>query len=469
MSRSHLLLASLLVSGCVDFKPEPLELSATAMALESRTLSEAGLRTFIEENRKQPIRVWPIAVWDFETLCLASLYFHPDLEIARAQWRSSVAAEKTASARSNPTVSLTPEYAVNPESSMSPWLAAINFDVPVETAGKRTIRMQRARLLSDAARLHVVATSWQIRKQLREALFERELAQRRVNLLEKRVVLQDETLSLYEERKRVGESAESEILPFRIAHQTATIDLGTSIHAAADALSRVAAAIGLPVSALEGVAIRVEIDPAPVSPDEARRKRRFALENRSDIRETLSLYEASQTTLQLEVAKQYPDVHLGSGYQYDQGENKWAIGVGIELPVFNRNEGPIAEAYAKRQEAAARVRAAQAAAINEVDSALLAANAAVVQVTNAQRMSDASRKNVRSLEEQAARGAEDRLQVLVARSDQIAGELIVLETRITAARARAGLDDAVQVSDDEIVEARQEAAPTASAATREVR
>jgi broad specificity phosphatase PhoE len=30
-----------------------------------------------------------------------------------------------------------------------------------------------------------------------------------------------------------------------------------------------------------------------------------------------------------EIAKQYPDIHLGPGYQYDQGVNKWTLGFSV--------------------------------------------------------------------------------------------------------------------------------------------
>ena len=71
--------------------------------------------------------------------------------------------------------------------------------------------------------------------------------------------------------------------------------------------------------------------------------------------------------MKLEIAKQYPDAHLGTGYQFDQGENKWALGLSVEIPVLNRNQGPIAETEAKRGEAAARVLALQARIVGEVD------------------------------------------------------------------------------------------------------
>jgi outer membrane protein TolC len=93
------------------------------------------------------------------------------------------------------------------------------------------------------------------------------------------------------------------------------------------------------------------------------------LQGRSDIQSALAEYAAAEADLQLQIAKQYPDVHLSPGYQYDQGDNKWSLGVTFELPLLNQNQGPIAEARARRLESAARFTELQAKVIGEIDRA----------------------------------------------------------------------------------------------------
>jgi multidrug efflux pump subunit AcrB len=87
----------------------------------------------------------------------------------------------------------------------------------------------------------------------------------------------------------------------------------------------------------------------------------------------LAEYSASQADLQIEIANQYPDIHLGPGYAYNAGsagDNQWDLGLTVTLPVLNQNQGPIAEAQAKRAQAAAHFLSIQAAAVSEIDSAL---------------------------------------------------------------------------------------------------
>jgi outer membrane protein TolC len=95
-----------------------------------------------------------------------------------------------------------------------------------------------------------------------------------------------------------------------------------------------------------------------------------ALQSRADILVALAEYAASQSALQLEIAKQYPDVHLGPGYQFDQGDHKFSLALTAELPLLNQNQGPISQAEARRAEAAARFNALQARVITEIDRAV---------------------------------------------------------------------------------------------------
>src|SRR5204862_2361235 len=79
---------------------------------------------------------------------------------------------------------------------------------------------------------------------------------------------------------------------------------------------------------------------------------------------------AAEAAFQTEIAKQSPDVHVNPGYEYDQGDNKWSLGVSVELPILNQNQGPIAEARARREEAAARFNALQSKVLADIERAV---------------------------------------------------------------------------------------------------
>ena len=160
--------------------------------------------------------------------------------------------------------------------------------------------------------------------------------------------------------------------------------------------------------------------------------------------EALARYEAAQAALQLEVARQYPDLHLGPGYAWNEGENMWSLGLTLELPILNQNQGPIAEAAARRSEAAAKLIALQAKVIHEVDSGVSALNAAKASSVAAQALLVAQRQSVNAMESQHKAGAVGALGVIAARIDLINGENLVFAANVKQQRALRVLEDALQ-------------------------
>jgi outer membrane protein TolC len=169
-----------------------------------------------------------------------------------------------------------------------------------------------------------------------------------------------------------------------------------------------------------------------------------ALLRRTDLLSALATYAATQAALQLEIAKQYPDVHLGPGYEFDQGDNKWTLGFGLTLPLFNRNRGPIAEAEARRAEAAATFNALQARVLWEIDQAVAGYRGALRQQSEAEELVDSLQR-----EETTARAIFDLGEI--SRSDLVALQLQLGATSLARldaiARARlalGALEDALQ-------------------------
>ncbi|MCA9298720.1 MAG: TolC family protein, partial [Phycisphaerales bacterium] len=62
-------------------------------------------------------------------------------------------------------------------------------------------------------------------------------------------------------------------------------------------------------------------------------------------------YEVAEQSLRLEVRRQYPDLSIGAGYGRESGEDRLLLGLSIPVPLWNRNQGPIAEAEAARERA----------------------------------------------------------------------------------------------------------------------
>ena len=446
MKISTLWVALVLVAGCATFHPQPLSPSQTAAAFEARTLESPGLRAFLETTLHRAITPWPVEAWDITLLTLAALYYHPDLDVARAQWAVAEAEVITAGGRPNPNVGFTPAYNANAASGVSPWILGLTVDIPLETAGKRRYRMRRATQLAEASRLHIAAVSWQVRSRLRTSLLDLDAARRAEPIVHRQQGLQEDIVKGLEQRFAVGEASQFEVTQAHIARDQTRFALREVQKRRAEARVRVADALGVPVGALDGVTLSwdflEQLPPATALP--AQDIRRQALLNRTDILAALGEYAASQSALQLELAKQYPDIHLGPGYAWDQGDQKWSLGFSISLPVVNRNEGPIAEAKARRTEAAARFTHLQARVIGESERALAGTLAALHTLETADALLLARDKQLQSVQARLRVGEADRLALLSAQLELAAGQVARLNALVEAQTSLGLLEDALQ-------------------------
>jgi len=205
-----------------------------------------------------------------------------------------------------------------------------------------------------------------------------------------------------------------------------------------------AEAIGLPLRSIDGIDFTFDWEQSTDARLLSAEARREGLQGRADILAALADYAASQSALQLEIAKQYPDLHFNPGYQYDQGENKWQLGLSIELPVLNRNQGPIAEAEARRDEVAARFLALQAKVISEIDRALLNRAAVLEQLQQLENLQSAQRQQLNQLEVSLQAGAADQVELLTARIEFATTELSRLDALVKKQQAIGLLEDALQ-------------------------
>jgi outer membrane protein TolC len=322
----------------------------------------------------------------------------------------------------------------------------VNFslDVPIETAGKRGYRVAQAQHLAQAARCNLAGAAWRVRSGVRHALLDLQADQRAVEVLQRQVVVLSNLVQLLDQQLVAGAIAPLDVGLARVNLENALLDLADARRQTAEARVALATAMGIPAGAMADV--EVEFPGLESLPDDLvdAEVRREAVLNRSDILAALAEYAASQSALQLEIAKQYPDVHLNPGYEFDQGDNKWGLGLSLELPLLDQNQGPIAEAAARRQEAAARFIAVQATAIGEIERALAGYRAANDQVSVADSLLAEQQERERRTRSLLEAGEVDRVALAVVRADRIAGEQARLNTLVKAQQALIALEDAVQ-------------------------
>lgn len=368
-AKFSLLVAALSLAACVHYSPVELSAEETMNELRSRSLDDPAFLAFMQTNLPAAVNPAPIVAWDLEQLTWAAVYFSPELDAARAAHTIADAGVQTASALPNPAFSLGNSY-VTPEGEQSPWILQPTIDFTVETAGKRSHRSNQALALATAARFDLGAAAWNIRSRLRTALIELILGERELGSLRAEEALREELLRITELRITLGD------LPPMLAADAA-LELRELRQLRLESEERrqrarvsLAELIGLSVAALSGKEFRLPDVVLPNDADFQEHIETEALLNRLDVLGALAEYAASEAALQLEIARQYPDLVLGPGYRWREDEKRWLLGIAFELPLFDRNEGPIAEALARRALAAARFHQVQNTALANLDRAV---------------------------------------------------------------------------------------------------
>ena len=171
---------------------------------------------------------------------------------------------------------------------------------------------------------------------------------------------------------------------------------------------------------------------------------RDAVLNRLDIRRSLAQYAAAEAAVHSEIAKQYPNFNIGPGYTYEERNSFFTVGFSTSPPLFNRNQGPIAEAEGRRKEAAAAFLQTQAQVVARSERALAVYTATLKEVAEAQSLYQLQQAQLQIVQQTIGAGADNQLSL-----DGVQIQLSILtraqlDALARAQRALGDLEDAVQ-------------------------
>lgn len=414
----------MMLAGCASFESKPIDPQVEASKFEAQALGPGP--------------------WDAPALQRAALQRHPEAMAAEARRKVAEAAVITAGGRLNPSLAGVIQKNVSAGSGTEPWTYGVTLEIPLETAGKRASREARAQWLALAAAYIETDVRWRIQLRTREAYVGAyptdELAARRLDTLD---ALALET----QKRLKAGLVSSNEALQTRLAARQAALSLEEARRRRGEALRRLAASIGIPERAI----LEIDLSHLDISSESLPDAKTLdalaknALQARPDVLAALAEYEASQATLQLEIARQYPNVSIGPGYSWDAGDSKWSLGFALPLPLLNRNRGPIAEAEAQREAVAAAFRVVQEQAIAEITGALAAYRQTIRALAIAQAAAEDTKALGRSAELAFRAGATDRLALLAVRLEAITAESTQNDLMLAAHAAAGRLEYALRM------------------------
>lgn len=389
----------------------------------------------------------PIQEWGLYELTYCALFFHPSLDVARAQWRLAQTAETSAAKRVVPTINGNIAHSDDSDPTKKPFAFGLSIDIPIETGNKRNLRIENALHLSQAAKLEVAQTAWQLRNNIAQTLTEYHFNEAQLRLLTEEEVRRQEIVDMVQKRVSAGAASNIELSNTKLQLQTVSSTLNSSKQNKLVLQSRLANNIGLPLARVEKMAL----SNALTNNNQHRLTnipntdlQKTALLNRLDIRIALERYAVAETKLKLEIAKQYPDLVISPGLAYEFGDNIWSLGLSGLLTLLNKNKAGIAEATQLREVEATQFEALQSQVILNANIANAEVNQAKQALENQKQLLLQQQSNTQRMQRKLAAGDIDRLEMTYAKLENINAEKNVVLSNFQLNKALDQLENTLQ-------------------------
>lgn len=414
--------------------------AASRAQYERHRLEDPEFRQYLENKYHIVLKAFPPAQWHFAWLAEAAYFYLPELDLARARIALAEAAEITAGTPPESSLNLNTQYALNPPSNNpNPWTLGAGIDLPLEAASKRGYRIEHAQRLTARNRYELALSAWQARRRLRETLLDSLWSEAHLALAGQQAGIQEQRLTLLEHQLAVGEIARPELLAVRAERDQALARQQTLTRQAREARIRVAGALGLPFEALPQAPLGAELLESHWPGVEILATHRIL--NRLDLAMAWQDYQAAEAGLRLEATRRFPDLVIHPGYLSETGTQKLNVNFSFALP---QNQGPLAEAEARRQQAQALVSQTYYQGLQESAQALTAYQTALTRFASTEQILDTRRQQFEQIRRRVESGAENRLAELDAQSQFLSAETDRLQTQRGVLDALAGIEDAFQ-------------------------
>lgn len=318
---------------------------------------------------------------------------------------------------------------------------------PFELGGKRAARTALAERIQDQARVGVEQFKADLRAAVLEGYYEIIIARERAKLAQESLGLASSSADATGKRVQAGKVSPVEETRAGVARAGAQAELSQAEGAFRTARQRLSALWGETQPTFADVIGSLDIPSA--IPDDAYVKQRLAAS--PTLRRARLEVERWRAAAELERARAVPDiaVTLGAKRLQLEGVTQAVVGITIPLPVFNRNQGSIAEALAREDKARDELAATEIQLNSNVAQVREQLNAARAEALTLQR--DAV-PGARSAFQAASKGFQlgkfSFLEMLDAQRTLVSTQAQYLRALFDTYRAAAELERLLSVSDD---------------------
>jgi cobalt-zinc-cadmium efflux system outer membrane protein len=303
------------------------------------------------------------------------IFLRQNLELVAGRYDIETAEAEKLTARLRPNPQLTVGLSDLPLNLSGPFIKEQTYSYGVsrtiELGGKRSKRIDVANANSDLARGQFQMTVWQLTNDLKRKFYTVVLDQSLLSLARENEATFTEIVKHTTELVNAGEISGLDLERVEVEKLKFDTDLANSERDYEVALRDLRFALGGDYRAMDiEVAGTIDYEPYQFSFSELRDK---ALAERPDLKAAQLSERAADANIRLQNALRIPDLSLGGGIdQAPSGTSTYTAGIGITLPVSDRNQGERTKALIEKKKAQNQEQLITNQVLSDVDKALVA-------------------------------------------------------------------------------------------------
>lgn len=291
-----------------------------------------------------------------ESAVRLGLLNHPELRRAGFDVQAAAGRETQAGLLPNPSIGL--EFEALGSDAGKGGETTLLVEQEFVTAGKR----RKARAVAETDRLAEQAAfraaAYEVATRIRVAFIATQAAERRLGEFESLLAVAEDLLAAANARVDAGAATEPDRLRAQVVREQARLDAAAARNDLGAARRALAAAMG--VEGAIDVPISGDLTALPSMPSEGETIA-LSLERNAEVEQARIAVERAIRAHALAKAESTPNLFAAVGPRYSDPENETTldVGLGVEIPLFDRNQGEIAARIAERVGAGAALGAAR--------------------------------------------------------------------------------------------------------------
>tara|TARA_R110000744_G_scaffold380529_1_gene501796 strand:+ start:864 stop:2297 length:1434 start_codon:yes stop_codon:yes gene_type:complete len=341
---------AVLCSGCAVYTPKPL--SNTLLSDELGTPQEAQIRALVSDLPDPLLSTVVIDLSDGvgpDEAAVISVVLNPSLRAQRRSRGISSAEILNAGLLPDPVFSMSADFPSGGATAGTINAYGVGLDWAISDLITRRARVDAAQLSKGSVDLSILWSESLVSIQAKALVYSVASAQQADTLLSDEVSLLQENVVRIQEALDAGLMTEVDMAAALASHDVALTQRTILKEQLEQAQISLATLMGFPPDA--DIRVDVSLDDELDEPPSRLTELLKTMEsNRLDLLALRQGYESQEAHVRAAILQQFPRLSIGPHFARDTGNlSTVGFGIGIELPIFNRNRGEIALARATRE------------------------------------------------------------------------------------------------------------------------